>query len=129
MVQEVRTMNKKLGSRMLMLAVSLMLFAVVQTRTQDADELLTEQELARQLLGSPWADYLSGSGLTAALRMSGASSVFANPHPLQRGPGDLVAAFPSQRFQVMVNDPAQDLFEVADFSTQSETAVAGFGNI
>src|SRR5436309_2759643 len=123
-------MSKVRVPGMLMFCVSIVLFTVIQVRTQDVDGLLTEeQELARQLLASPLADFLSGSGVNAAIRMSGASSALANLQALQRGPGRLVASFQSQRFQVMVNDPAQDLFEVADLSTQSETAVAGFGNI
>jgi hypothetical protein len=123
-------MNKIRVRRTLMLGVLLALFTAIQVRTQDVDGVLAEeQELARQLLASPWADYLSGSGLNAAIRMSGASSAHANLQALQRGNASVVLPFQSHRFQVMVNDPAQDLFELSDVSTQSETAVAGFGNV
>jgi len=60
--------------------------------------------------------------------MSGTSSARANLQSLQRGKA-VVLPFQSPRFQVMVNDPAQDLNEISDVSTQSETAVAGFGNV
>src|SRR5205823_3058566 len=122
-------MNKIRVPRTLMLGVLLALFTVIQVRTQDVDGFLAEeQELARQLLASPWVDYLSGSGLNAAIRMSGTSSANAHLQTLQRGNAAVVLPFQSPRFQVMVNDAAQDLSEVSDISTQSETAVAGFGN-
>jgi hypothetical protein len=114
-----------------LLGVSLVLFTVIhEVRTQDVDGILgEEQQLARQLLASPWVDYLSGSGLNAATRMSGVSSAHANLRALKRGNGDVVLPFQSHRFQVMVNDPEQDLNEISDVSSQSETAVAGFGNL
>jgi len=111
------------------LAIVLALSTGTGVRTQDADELIEQQQLAKQLLASPLADYLSGSGLNHARLMSGAVSAYGNLRALKAGSGRLALPFESRRFQVMVNDPAQDQNELSDVSTQSETGVAGFGNV
>ena len=36
--------------------------------------------------------------------------------------------FQSNRFEILVNNPAEDRFAALDISTQSETAVAAFGD-
>ena len=115
----------------LVVAGFLTLFTVTQVRTQtDEDEIpADEQDAARQLLASPLADLLSGSGLSAAMRSAGGASFRASLKALQPGSAKHVLPFESSRFQIMVNDPAQDLFEVSDLSTQSETAVAGFNDV
>jgi hypothetical protein len=116
---------------MLLLVVSILVavFSASGVRTQDSDDELAEgRENAKQLLTSADAAFLSGAGLTMALHLSGASALNSVLHPLKRGNAGVVVPFNSNQFQLMVNDPAQDVFELSDTSTQSETSVAGFGN-
>src|SRR4051794_38288144 len=87
------------------------------------------QKRARDLLSSPQAKYLSGTGRTALQTIAGELSV-----PNSGGMGNVSSvttpsASPVFSFfgEVMVNNPDQDLGTASDISTQSETAVAGFG--
>jgi len=87
---------------------------------------------ASALLNSDAARFLSGSGKTALKVISGATA------PASAGPSGFSASavmdanpFVSSDAQVLVNNPAQDgiVGFVNDVTSQSETAVAGIGNI
>ena len=78
---------------------------------------------ANRLLNSKGAKYLSGSGLTALNLISGRTQ------PIKAaGTISVASQRPGGRSGVMVNDPAHDVLEVFDVSSQSETNVASFGN-
>jgi hypothetical protein len=116
---------------MLLLVVLVLVaaFTTSSVRTQDADDGGADaRETAKQLLHSPDAAHLSGAGHTLAQLVSGTATLNSLVAPLARGNADVAVPFQSNRFQVMVNDPSQDAFELSDISTQSETAVAGFGS-
>ena len=115
----------------LLLGVSLLVavFTASSVRTQDGDDGSADaRETAKRLLNSTEAAHLSGAGHALAQHLSGTSALNSLVHPLAHGNADVVLPFNSNRFQVMVNDPAQDQFELSDISTQSETAVAGYGS-
>jgi hypothetical protein len=91
------------------------------------------QQIAKDILQSPAAAYLSGTGRNALEHVAGQLPV---PQGLRRAQAlqsrmptaalPLAPAVPGA--EVMVNNPALDTFELFDISTQSETAVAGFGS-
>jgi hypothetical protein len=102
------------------------------TRFDVPDE---DRQAARALLASGSATFLSGSGLTAASFLAGDSP---DPDDLAPGPGVEVAG-PTAGYghgrseqeeadDVIVNNPAQDVFTAADITTQSETSLAAFGS-
>ncbi len=91
------------------------------------------QKFAADVLSSPHSAYLSATGRTALQVISGqlpampargqigASSIDASSIDLFTRPAA------AQFGEVLVNNPEQDLRTPEDISTQSETAVAGFG--
>jgi len=83
------------------------------------------RELAKRILQSPMAKYLSGSGLNALNLVSGRVSA---PQKFKPGKPARALPFQSNRFQLMVNDPSLDLFSDLDITSQSETAVAANGS-
>lgn len=102
--------------------------ALILNAQQYAPFSAETQAFARTVLSSPWAGYLSGSGRTALAILSGEL-----PGPVQSGAGLSISAELFTRpgaaalGEVMVNNPDQDVRTLEDISTQSETAVAGFG--
>lgn len=119
-------MNRK--SRLLLAALSVIALPVSTAWAQASatDRIPPEvQEFANKLLQSPEAQFLSGSGLSALNLMSGRVLI---PQAVQTGMPVNVLPFQSARFEVLVNDPNADPFAAFDISTQSETAVAAFGN-
>jgi hypothetical protein len=112
---------------MAIMATGLLIYAIGSAAGQDSDTWFTPDavDTANGILGSGLAQFLSGTGWTALERQSGRSvSVNAGVagSPVRSLP------FQSGRFEVMVNDPAQDILASSDISTQSETAVAAFGD-
>ena len=102
----------------------------ISLNAQQPSRFNTEtQAFARTVLSSPWAVYLSGSGRTALAILSGELPGL----PAQSGAGLAISGELFTRpeaavlGEVMVNNPEQDVRTVEDISTQSETAVAGFG--
>ena len=83
------------------------------------------QQAAQNLLNSPASQALSGAGLTAVKVLAGAVNRTAPAVPSIAIAQDALAVTPSAN--VLVNNPALDPFSFVDISTQSETAVAGFG--
>ena len=94
---------------------------------QDADAWFSQEviDAAKGILGSGLEKYLSGSGRNALERQSGRLPSTKNG---TSGGSVVSLPFQSARFQVMVNDPADDDFAIDDISTHSETAVAAYGN-
>lgn len=122
--------NPRGGMLLLVVSVLIAAFTTSSVRTQDVDDGLADaRETAKQLLHSPDAAHLSGAGHTLAQLVSGTAGLNSLVAPLARGNADVAVPFQSNRFQVMVNDPSQDAFELSDISTQSETSVAGYGSI
>ena len=122
-------MDKPRTCAVLLVATAFFVVYANRVRTQDGSaEWAEARDNARQLLISADAAFLSGSGLNTALNLSGTAAVYSIQSPLTGGNARVSVPFRSNRFQVMVNDPAQDQFELSDISTQSETAVAGFGS-
>jgi hypothetical protein len=80
------------------------------------------RDRARNLLSSPAAKYLSGTGVNALTLVSN-EGLARSP---QRGNSDPHSPA-ADRFGIMVNDPAKDVFADAGVSTQSETALAAYG--
>jgi hypothetical protein len=90
------------------------------------------RKLAHDVLSSPYGAYLSATGRTALEFITGEL-----PSPSPRGEAGTsieslaIDLFPrpgaAQLGEVMVNNPDQDFRAAADITTQSETAVAGFG--
>ena len=80
------------------------------------------QQTANDILQSNAAKYLSGTGRNALEHITGRL-----PQPgaqaREAGPPANVVPLVVPGFEVMVNNPAQDIFERFDISTQSETAV------
>jgi hypothetical protein len=90
------------------------------------------QKRARDVLNSSQARYLSGTGRMALQRIAGeldppAAGTLA-PALSDSGWLSLFPRLqPAALGEVMVNNPDQDLGTAVDISTQSETALAGFG--
>ncbi|MEJ7606270.1 MAG: sialidase family protein [Bryobacteraceae bacterium] len=89
------------------------------------------QNLSRDILFSPSADFLSGGGLNALQLISGRIPLNRiTPPPASEQPLHF-EVFPPQPAlatgEVRVNNPELDLRTLEDISSQSETAVAGFG--
>jgi hypothetical protein len=91
----------------------------------------TAQQMARAILSSPAADYLSGGGLNALQLISGRTilnPVIAATGGEQPHYFDLFAPEPQLATgEVRVNNPELDVRTLEDISTQSEPAVAGYG--
>src|SRR5579863_2107469 len=105
----------------------LMMFAIKPAASQDNGTWFTQdvRDAANGILSSGVAQFLSGTGVTALERQSGrlgsinaaTTGSTVNSPPIQ-----------SNRFEVMVNDPADDVFASFDVTSHSETAVAAFGD-
>lgn len=122
--------NPHKGTILLIVAALIAAFTASSVRSQDSEDGLEEaRENAKQLLNSPDGALLSGAGHSIAQYLSGRAGGNGLLQPLVHGNADLAMPFQSNRFQVMVNDPSLDQFEISDNSTQSETAVAGYGNV
>jgi hypothetical protein len=107
--------------------ICVMMFAARPASSQDSDTWFTQDviDAGNAILSSPFAQFLSGTGVNALERRSGRSAtinVGAGGSPVSSLP------FQSNRFEVMVNDPADDPFAAFDISSHSETAVAAFGD-
>ena len=87
------------------------------------------QDLANALLRAEAARYLSGSGQNA-LKILGSGEATAVAG-IAATPSIEASPFESSDAQVLVNNPAQDgpIATANDITSQSETAVAGIGNI
>src|SRR5260370_42296004 len=87
------------------------------------------QDVANALLRSEAAKYLSGSGENALKILGGGEATAVAG--IAATPSIEVSPFESSDAQVIVNDPAQDGPSAIanDITSQSETAVAGIGNI
>jgi hypothetical protein len=83
--------------------------------TQDAGWFTQDViDTANSILGSGMARYLSGTGRNTLARQSGRTAtgiVAAAGSPVISLP------FQSDRFQIMVNNPAEDTFAFADVSS------------
>ena len=107
--------------------IGLMLYAVRPAASQNSGSMFTQDtvDAANAILNSDLARFLSGTGVNALERQSGRTAGLnagITGAPLASPP------FQSSRFEVMVNDPADDIFSDFDVSSQSETAVAAFGD-
>ena len=105
----------------------LIVLAVRPAAGQDSDTLFTQDviDAANTILSSPLAPFLSGTGVNTLERQSGR---VGKPNLGLGGSPVTSLPFQSARFEVMVNDPADDVFAAFDISTHSETATAAFGN-
>jgi hypothetical protein len=122
-----KTKTISVTAGMAIMVTGLLIYAGGSAASQDSDTWFTQDavDTANGILGSGLAQFLSGTGWTALERQSGRSvSINAGVagSPIRSLP------FQSGRFEVMVNDPAQDILAASDISTQSETAVAAFGD-
>jgi hypothetical protein len=81
------------------------------------------QQAAQNLLNSPASQALSGGGSTAVKVLAG--TINRTPPSVPVVSQDFLPVAPSPN--VLVNSPALDPYSFQDISTQSETAVAGFG--
>jgi hypothetical protein len=92
---------------------------------------LATRNLARDLLNSPAAEYLSGSGLNALQLISGRIVQGREIVAATREQPAYFELFPAEpQFatgEVRVNNPELDIRTLEDISTQSEPAVAGYG--
>ena len=106
--------------------IGLMMFTVRQAAGQDSGTFTQDViDVANNILNSPLAQYLSGTGVNALERQSGRSgniNAAVVESPISGPP------IQSNRFEIMVNDPADDRFAAFDISSHSETAVAAFGD-
>lgn len=120
---------------LLLLPACLMTGVVFLLNGQNRSLVTAEtQKLARDILNSPAAQYLSESGRTALAYTAGELPYVST------GSGRSIAIdsasvdpftrpFATTNGEVMVNNPDQDFRAAEDISTQSETAVAGFNQI
>ena len=106
---------------------TVMVFAVKPAVGQDGDTWFTQDgiDAANSILSSSLAQFLSGDGVNALERQSGR---LANVNVGVGGGPVSSPPIQSSRFEVMVNDPADDKFAAFDISTHSETASAAYGN-
>ena len=106
---------------------AVMMFPVRRAASQDSDAWFTQDviDAANSILSSSLAQFLSGDGFNALERQSGR---LANVNVGVGGGPVSSPPFQSGRFEVMVNDPADDKFAFFDISTHSETANAAFGD-
>ena len=84
-------------------------------------------QTANDILQSNAAKYLSGTGRNALEHITGRLPL-PGAQAMEAGPPANVVPLVVPGFEVMVNNPAQDIFERFDISTQSETAVSGIGD-
>ncbi len=111
----------------------LLSLAPVKSQIDSSSRFTPEmQQIAKDILQSPLAGYLSGTGENALEHVAGRLPV---PQALRRAQA-LQSRIPTAALplplavpgaEVMVNNPALDILEPFDVSTESETAVAGFG--
>lgn len=112
---------------MIAAVIGLMLQAVRPVASQDSGTWFTQDAIdtANSILGSGLAQFLSGTGVNTLERQSG-RTVTINAGVA--GSPAVSLPFQSNRFEIMVNDPADDRFAALDVSSHSETAVAAFGD-
>ncbi|MFO0980639.1 MAG: sialidase family protein [Planctomycetota bacterium] len=123
MVEQIRRSPLALLSNALILAVVSREAPAQTPQGPQLPEVLKER--ARQFLASPSAEFLSGS-TASALRCL--TSTMVLPSSIPRTSAMTQVGPPPSGGQIMVNDPSKDLLTILDISTQSETAVAAFGN-
>jgi hypothetical protein len=108
------------------LVAGAVMFAVRPAASQDSDTWFTQDviDAANSILSSSLAQFLSGDGVNALERQSGRlGNINASAGGAVWSP-----PFQSSRFEVMVNDPADDRFAAFDVTSHSETATAAFDN-
>jgi hypothetical protein len=122
-----KTQTISVAAGMAIMATGLLIYAIGSAAGQDSDTWFTPDavDTANGILGSGLAQFLSGTGWTALERQSGR---LVSVNAGVAGSPVRTLPFQSGRFEVMVNDPAQDVLAASDISTQSETAVAAFGD-
>jgi hypothetical protein len=103
------------------------MFMVTPAASQDSGTFFTQDVIdsATSILSSPLGQFLSGTGVNALERQSGrlgSIDIGVGGSPVSSPP------FQSNRFEVMVDNPADDLFAASDVSSHSETATAAFGS-
>lgn len=84
-----------------------------------------ERDTANGILATDAARYLSGDGLHALLMLSGKGP---NTAFSLSGSSLPTSIDEDEAASVLVNNPAEDTLAIDDISSQSETAVAGFGS-
>jgi hypothetical protein len=84
-----------------------------------------ERDTANAILATDAARYLSGDGLHALLMLSGKGPNTAFGLSGSNLPTSIDE---DEAASVLVNNPAEDTLAIDDISSQSETAVAGFGS-
>jgi hypothetical protein len=123
-------MFKRRGIPLLITLAALVVVTVVYrprpAASQDVFDIPQEdRDNANAILGADTARFLSGDGINALNVLSGRL-----PQGLSASSDSTPGAPPpvSSRFDVMVNNPAEDTLAFLGVSSQSETAVAGFAS-
>jgi hypothetical protein len=120
-----------------LVSVSLAFLMVSQGTSQNNAQTSVandEEETFSRFIDSPEAEFYSAPGFRAPTPMSRIKPVFDMLRSLVSRSSvstssDEVPGSRSSRFEVLVNDPNQDqLASSLDITTQSETAVAGYGD-
>jgi hypothetical protein len=118
-------MTKTRGA--MIVSVVTLLFAglyVAQAQTPPSGTYAAQfQQAAQNLLNSSQSQYLSAGGLTAVKLVAGTTSLTVPTVP--RSAQEIPDLTPSTN--ILVNNPGLDPYSFFDISSQSETAVAGFG--